>query len=376
MRRFILFIFVFQTLALIAQNDSLGVVWRIPIPKNGGFAYPVLNPLCKDRVFLNEQEFDLSSGKFVQPDHKCKWTNWTSDPDNPQFVWTWEFGAQKTVLKRYNLKTNKLRTINFRKDQYFEISKAGIWHTDHKMLKLLDKQTFKVMINTPLPDLESANYRVWNNFFRPWGDNVLICEYWLYLKDKNRYERFLPLPEALQSCSPNFYVQFEGDMCVARFHADWPPIQYWSTPKSKAIEVPRYSQIVGHNYPYTWAKGTNDSIWQIDLSTGNKTILNVKCENIIHGPHDGRYIGFYTAQYLAFYDKYNCQLRYINLDYGSKKPLHLSSDEKYIFLTYENRWDVLRFDLLDTLIKPSTTFVEYIDFQSGCQVFMISLSKI
>ena len=368
---------------LQAQHDSFPAILRV-FPEKGGAYAPVFSTFCSDRCWLSEREFDLTSMRFVPRDStscvpiftKRIWhgsdpadldpttLQWQADEYDFNYLWTYEYrsdqlapGGGKDTLILWRYDRQKARQDSFASLLQGEITigKPGIWVTDHKEMVLLDRRSGQVLSRAENPDGLGVMMRL-----QAWGDDVIVNDRWLYQRIHARYVPFFPLPADMEGCNSPQKLEFQGELCLSSIREEGNLYAYYLVaPGHPPIKMPfepnnfsYQGYLLAANPPLAWLC-EKDTLRSFDFTMGGTSAYPGSTIEPLHGNHDGRFLGFYSELGLSFFDKYNCQFRVLQLPYGHKMPRNFTANHQYIFLTYENHWDIVNFSKLETAFRRS-----------------------
>lgn len=380
---------------LQAQHDSFPAILRV-FPEKGGAYAPVFSTFCSDRCWLSEREFDLTSMRFVPRDStscvpiftKRIWhgsdpadldpttLQWQADEYDFNYLWTYEYrsdqlapGGGKDTLILWRYDRQKARQDSFASLLQGEITigKPGIWVTDHKEMVLLDRRSGQVLSRAENPDGLGVMMRL-----QAWGDDVIVNDRWLYQRIHARYVPFFPLPADMEGCNSPQKLEFQGELCLSSIREEGNLYAYYLVaPGHPPIKMPfepnnfsYQGYLLAANPPLAWLC-EKDTLRSFDFTMGGTSAYPGSTIEPLHGNHDGRFLGFYSELGLSFFDKYNCQFRVLQLPYGHKMPRNFTANHRYIFLTYENHWDIVNFSKLETAFRRSTILDEYAIFEQA-----------
>jgi len=370
---FLFLALLYQPVISCAQNDSLPAVLTI-IPESGSTRAPQFSLFCKDRCWLGKQEFDLAERRFVPKDSisSClpafaRELDWMADPFDTDYFWRYDYQrdsqyqADSLIVWRYDRSTTRLDSFVSLLRGVMAVGKPGIWVTNHQELVLLDRRTMQVLNRMGNPADGQLMY------LRPWGDDVLVTNQWLFHRKTNRYVPFFPLPTDLQDCKSPADIEFVGSACSSMVREDGPPSCYLTVPDQRPVKLSfgwRYYPrpcILAVNLPLVWFDFPG-KVAAVDVTNGDSLVYAGPTEERLPGDQDGRFLGFQSERGLSFFDKYTCQFRVINKPYGFEAP-RFTSDYRYIYLTYKDHWEIVHFSGLDTSFSRSSVREEYQAFE-------------
>ncbi|MBC7774290.1 MAG: hypothetical protein H7246_02545 [Phycisphaerae bacterium] len=379
---------------LLAQLDSFQAVTRI-MPIKGEAYEPVFSPFCSNRCWLNNQEFDIPSRHFVPKDSlscvpisgKRNWhgnatddpspikLQWKEDQYDPDLLWTfeychddfvpWQERKDTLVLWRYDrMKVLQDSFVSLIQGE-MTIAKPGIWVTDHQEMVLLDRLSGQVIDRAGNPD---GGGRMMS--LQPWGDDVIVSDRWLYLVKQHKYVPFFPLPAEMEGCKSPEKVEFHGEICLSRTLEEGSKYAYHVlAPGHRPIRLPfkpncRLTDqgFLALNHPLTWLF-RDDTLIGLDYTTGESNLYPGSTNQPLYGNQEGRFLGFYSELGLSFFDKYSCQFRVLQLPFGHKIPRNFNSDHQFIYLTYEDHWEIINFPKLEAAFRRSSVLEEYDAFE-------------
>ena len=396
------FCFVLLSLSWVlkAQNDSFPAVFSV-FPEKGEAYAPVLSPFCLNHGWLGEREFDLLSRRFVSSDsascipksaqrlwHGASVSDlnptrlwWKADPYDPNLFWTkdyreddsvpWQDRVQTLIVWRYNRETAKQDSFVSLVSGDFTIGKPGIWVTNSKELLLLDRRSGDVILKAENPFGLGRGMSL-----QPWGDNLIVSDQWLYQVKQHQYVPFFPLPAEMEGCKSPEKVEFQAELCLSMVRSEgsqysyhilapgYPPTQVPFEPVNFSYQ----NRLLAVNPPLAWLC-KKDTLIGFDYTTGALEGYPGSSDTPLHGNHEGRYLGFYAELGLSFFDKYTCQFRVLQLPFGHKMPRNFATDGQYIFLTYEDHWEIINFSKLASVFRPSSILAEYSAFEQEWQAW-------
>lgn len=400
-----------------AQNDPSSTVLIIPATRDWG-ASPMFSPFSRDWVWLGKRPFDLTTRKFVpekaifsylpesaqhrrpeyyHSDFPQLW--WEADPYTNRYYWAtddqrddkwvvWRYDRQETRIDSFTTLSTKTPAV---------LGKPGIWVKDSLGLSLLDRNNGQVLsrIKDEKMDFDSGSSQWYfqpNNFvqvrdqmdedfprrfLRPWGDDVLFNNRWLYKSKQHRYVPFFPLPADLEDCKSPMRLEFLEEYCCSTVPGDHGFFSlYLNAPDQRALKLPfeqgsarRYLLSVDPPFAWLYVPG---KLMAFNSITGDSLTYNAsQTDWPLRGNQNNRYMGFSSARGLSFFDKYQCQFRVLELPAGYEAPRNFTADDRYIYLTYSNRWEIVDFSRLDTTFRRDPLAEEYKAFQEEWQASSI-----
>ena len=372
-----------------AQIDSAAAITAFP--KQDWFSEtPFFCPFDPNYLLLDGRVFHISKRRFLSPDstyvNTCYPTGasieqytpdpeaepryhwWEPDPEATDYYWAADEGNDTLVLWRYDRRTDRQDSFLITSVNHhgFEIAwgKPGIWVSDHWNLMLLDRHSGAVLRRIERPDRDSGSFVS----LYPWGDSVLVNKHWLYQPNSNSYKIFSPLSSDLKECNAPGNVEFKGTVCGSMVQEENDYTYYLTSPYSPSIRLPFDLGCCAHDYllavnpPFVWFR-LPEKLMSINYETGDSVVYPGPTGYRLNGNQDGRFLGFLEPRGLIFFDKANCQFRILDLPYGYKQPRYFTSDQRYIYLTYEDRWEIVDFSHLSLAFRRSSVLEEYQQFE-------------
>ncbi len=393
-----LLIFWFSQAALaLAQTNIAPGVLTIKLENKSAYA-PVFSPFCDDIVWLRDDAFRLSAQQFLAADSSMtcvpekarrtyfgtdpiyhRYMRWETDPYNNQYYWSFEYQRDTFILWRYDLEAAKLDSfISLPKGRIsvdHAIGKAGIWVASERGLALHDRHTGSIIKRMGRPAESNIILSL-----RPWGEDILVTDRWLYRWKENRYEDFFPLPEDLKGCKSPDRVKFYGEACITSTVGGEDNGEYLIAAGHKPIRLPfeqhwsirRYDLAV--NPQNAWFSFP-DKVLAFDYTTGDSIVYQGSTGEPLIGDQAGRFLGFQSEKGLSFFDKNSCQFRVLGKAYGYETPRNFISGQRYIYLTYENHWEIIEFSKLDTAFKRSLILEGFEAFSQEHEALRTNQSK-
>jgi tetratricopeptide (TPR) repeat protein len=370
-----------------AQPDSIVV-----IPAKAGTTQVVFSGFSADRCWLAGQEFDVPGRRFVSADsgascipqtarrRRLSWRDdslwWEADPYDKRYFWTYEYWHDSLILWRYNQETTRqdsfLSLPPKNVGTEFAVGKPGIWVTNHETLVLLDRHSGQVLHTAQNPFGSGVMMSM-----RPWGEDVIITDRWLFNRSTSRYRPFLPVPPEMEGCTSPDQLTFYGQTCVvqaagSKTFIHTPPDRFITFPYRTHWQAPMH--LLSAEPPLFWLSFP-DKIVAFNLDTGDSTIYRSNTGTPLNGHQGGRFLGFSSPLGLCFFDKYLCQFRVLNRPFGFEPPRYFTSDAQRLYLTFEDRWEVVEVPHLEPAFNPSAILEEYDKFYAEWQVLYQNLPE-
>jgi len=385
----------FLSARLLAQIDSFPAVTRI-LPEAGNAYNPVFSPFCSSRCWLNDRAFDIPTRRFVPKDSaSCvpnsskrirhgdaptdpnpTYLKWQIDPYDSNFLWTYEYRHDDMVpwqdrkdtliLWRYDRNLARQDSFVSLLQGEMTIGKQGVWVTNLQELVLLDRHTGQVINRAGNPDGGGTRFMS----LQPWGDDLVVSDRWLYLVNQHKYVPFFPLPTEMEGCKSPEKVEFHGEICLSRTLEEGSKYAYHIlAPGYRPIRLPFKPNhvssdhgVLALNPPLAWLC-QDDTLIGFDYSTGELNRYPGSSSQPLYYNQEGRFLGFYSELGLSFFDKYTCQFQVLQLPFGHKMPRNFTSNHQFIFLTYENHWEIIDFSKLEPAFHRSSVLDEYKVFE-------------
>jgi hypothetical protein len=378
-----------QALPGLGQTIDTSVYGVLAItPGESYISAPVFIPFCSDVVWLEKRAFQLSIQQFLPEDSSIncipekarrvyagtnpkymRFMRWEADPFDAQYFWTFEYKQDTLCFWRYDLESARLDSfislVRERTTVDHAIGKAGIWAINHQELVLHDRHTGLIHTRAPKPK-EGQIMQL-----RPWGDDVLVNDRWLFRRSENRYEDFFPLPADMKGCQTHSGMAFFGESCISStMGGSYEGAEFLISSGSTPIRLPfnkhwsirRYDLAV--NPPLAWFSFPG-KVLAFDFSTGDSMVYSGNTGTPLIGNHAGRFLAFESEKGLSFFDKNSRQFGVINRPFGFEVPRNYTSDQRFIYLTYENHWEIIDFSKLESTFQHSIILEEFQAFDQA-----------
>ncbi|MEO6758544.1 MAG: hypothetical protein ABIO24_03750, partial [Saprospiraceae bacterium] len=388
-----------------AQSDSSSAVTIIPAIRGWG-EFPLFSPFRPDWVWLRGRPFDLVARQFVSDNlifsyiprnarrlrsgnnlREDTYLWWEADPYTDAYYWATDLQHDNRVVWRYDRQNTRIDSFTtFSAKTPAIIGKPGIWVKDSQSLVLLDRSTGQVLRRIADRNTDFGN---WSGHFqtsdfirvddqvrgdyawkalRPWGDDVLVNDLVLYQNKTNRYVPFFPLPTDMEGCKSPMGLEFKAEVCASRVPDDHNKFPFYvAAPGQNALKLsvdltiaPEY--LLAANFPFAWFSSPGKLI-AFNFLTGDSLEYAGNTDWPLRGNQNNRYMGFGSKRGLSFFDKYRCQFGVLELPAGYQEPRNFTADEHYIYLTYNDHWEIVDFSRLSTAFSRDLEEEEYKTFE-------------
>ncbi len=290
-------------------------------------------------------------------------TRGVTDPYAHQYYWAFKYQRDSCIVWRYDLEAGRLQHfLTLSKGQFgmgHVLGKAGLWVAGENGLTLFDRHQGAIIKQAGKPTGESFILRL-----QPWGDDLLVNDRWLFRLEQNRYEDFFPLPDDMKGCKSPTNTEFFGEACITSAIENGESAEYLIAAGQKAIRLPfkqhwaMRRNDLAVNPPVAWFSFP-DKLLAFNYTTGDSIIYSFNTGEPLLGDQAGPFLGFRSERGLSFFDKKNGQVRMLTKNFGYNPPLHFISDQRYIYLTFEDHWEIIDFSKLHPNFKHSTILEEF-----------------
>ena len=350
---------------------------------------PVFSPFCQDIVWLGNLAYSLPEKRFLPVDstfaclpaaavHLITGSNpaypyyiwWKTDPYSERYYWAGESWSDSLFVWRYDRQTNhQERFISQTQGYSYLIAKTGVWVSRDKEMVLLDRDSGRELKRVAQAE-NASGVGIW---LRSWGEDILVSERNIFKMNPDQYIPFFPLPADMRECRSPGEMQFYDEVCgtwYLNYQSD-EFAYYISTPDHVTVPLPfrvsdaggcRGCQILASNPPLTWFTFP-DRLFAYNIHTGDSLVYAGPTGTPIRGDQDGRFMGFYSEKGLSFFDKEQCEFRVLNMPYGYRLPHYFTTFQGRIFLTYDDRWEIIDFNKLNPAFQRALMQEEYQAFE-------------